>query len=75
MLVVAHGRGVVHRDLKPSNIMVNSRRELIIMDFGLAWRLDFKRRAADQDGGGPRYACVHVAGATFRERGFAGAKV
>jgi eukaryotic-like serine/threonine-protein kinase len=38
-LAVAHGRGVVHRDLKPSNIMVNSRRELIIMDFGLAWRL------------------------------------
>jgi hypothetical protein len=38
-LEVAHARGVVHRDLKPSNIMVNSRRELIIMDFGLAWRL------------------------------------
>ena len=38
-LAVAHDRGVVHRDLKPSNIMVNSRRELIIMDFGLAWRL------------------------------------
>jgi len=38
-LAVAHGRGVVHRDLKPSNIMVNSRRELIITDFGLAWRL------------------------------------
>ena len=38
-LAVAHARGVVHRDLKPSNIMVNSRRELIIMDFGLAWRL------------------------------------
>jgi pSer/pThr/pTyr-binding forkhead associated (FHA) protein len=38
-LEVAHARGIVHRDLKPSNIMVNSRRELIIMDFGLAWRL------------------------------------
>jgi hypothetical protein len=38
-LQVAHDRGVVHRDLKPSNIMVNSRRELIIMDFGLAWRV------------------------------------
>jgi serine/threonine protein kinase len=35
----AHNRGVVHRDLKPSNIMINSRRELIIMDFGLAWRV------------------------------------
>jgi predicted Ser/Thr protein kinase len=38
-LQVAHDRGIVHRDLKPSNIMVNSRRELVIMDFGLAWRL------------------------------------
>jgi serine/threonine protein kinase len=38
-LQVAHDRGVVHRDLKPSNIMVNSQRELVIMDFGLAWRV------------------------------------
>jgi serine/threonine protein kinase len=38
-LDVAHARGIVHRDLKPSNIMVGARRELIIMDFGLAWRL------------------------------------
>jgi hypothetical protein len=35
----AHSHGVVHRDLKPSNVMVNSRRNLIIMDFGLAWRI------------------------------------
>lgn len=32
----AHARGVVHRDLKPGNVMINRRRELIIMDFGLA---------------------------------------
>jgi serine/threonine protein kinase/Leucine-rich repeat (LRR) protein len=32
----AHDHGVVHRDLKPANIMVNKRRELVIMDFGLA---------------------------------------
>jgi hypothetical protein len=35
----AHSRGVIHRDLKPSNIMVTARRELVIMDFGLAWRV------------------------------------
>ena len=31
--------GVVHRDLKPSNIMVNARGDLVIMDFGLVWRM------------------------------------
>jgi serine/threonine protein kinase len=34
----AHDQGIIHRDLKPSNVMVNRRRELIIMDFGLARR-------------------------------------
>ncbi len=34
----AHSKGVIHRDLKPANIMVNKRREPIIMDFGLARR-------------------------------------
>jgi serine/threonine protein kinase len=38
----AHDKGVIHRDLKPGNIMVNRRRGLIIMDFGLA-------RVADGD--------------------------
>ena len=35
-LAEAHARGVIHRDLKPANIMVNRRRDLVIMDFGLA---------------------------------------
>ncbi|MCH8922635.1 MAG: protein kinase, partial [Planctomycetes bacterium] len=34
----AHSKGVVHRDLKPANIMIDHRREPIIMDFGLARR-------------------------------------
>jgi serine/threonine protein kinase len=34
-LAHVHARGLVHRDLKPSNIMVDDRRRVRIMDFGL----------------------------------------
>lgn len=34
----AHKAGIIHRDLKPDNIMINTRKEPVIMDFGLARR-------------------------------------
>jgi predicted Ser/Thr protein kinase len=54
-LAAAHASGVLHRDLKPGNIMIDSRGEVRIMDFGLAAVAEQQLDAADVRSGTPAY--------------------
>lgn len=55
---VAHDNGVVHRDLKPSNIMMVDGYQPVVLDFGLALRMDVEesdRTPAGNTMGTPAY--------------------
>ncbi|WP_182865310.1 family 16 glycoside hydrolase [Rhodopirellula sp. JC639] len=43
-LAEAHRHNVIHRDLKPANIMIDHKKEPVVMDFGLARQTDVESR-------------------------------
>ena len=43
----AHSKNIIHRDLKPANIMVGDYGEVLVMDWGLAKRLDGEESAVE----------------------------
>jgi predicted Ser/Thr protein kinase len=67
-LAAAHDRGVLHRDLKPSNIMIDSKGQVFITDFGLAAVTGELREAQAREGTPAYMAPEQLAGTEVTTR-------
>jgi len=62
-----HAQGVVHRDIKPENIMLTSKDELKLIDFGLSKRTN-KGAAMKTIAGTPYYMAPEVLDGEYHEK-------
>jgi serine/threonine protein kinase len=47
-IAYAHSRGIIHRDIKPSNVMIGDFGETVILDWGLAKRLNRRGESVEE---------------------------
>ncbi|MBC7815329.1 MAG: protein kinase [Planctomycetaceae bacterium] len=68
----AHDCGIIHRDMKPANIMLNTKGQAVLMDFGLARQVNGEENDVTKDGtflGTPAYMSPEQIRGASREIG------